>query len=571
MSSVWTKGLSAIASVGVIGALLSGCGASSNTAGANASSASGKPVEGGSITVDTSQAVPDLDPAVAYDTTSSEVISQLYDTLVTYNKSTYEIVGNLAKSYEISTDGLTYTFHLQPNVKFWNGDPMTSKDFVFQLERILNKNMKPKPSSVSSFFLNIQGANAYFNGQAKSISGVSTPNDQTLVIKLVKPQAFFIQVLAEPFLVAVDPSFVNKVGNAAFDTTQAMGTGPFKLESISQGQTVLVKNQNYWKKDSHGQQLPYLDKITFNVNNDSQIDAMHWEQGQTAFMSPWTMGGDGIPSSQYPTIMHSPKYSQNVQKQPENTIAYIGLNSSKTIDGKPNPLSNVNVRKAIEYGFNDAQMVQLKNNAVLPLNQPLPSGLQGYVKKLDSDATYGLNIAKAKQLLQQAGYANGLTLTLWDQNTPDARKQDQAFQAMMQQIGIKVNLQEVTWNDFLSKEESGTAQMFFGGWEQDFPDPSDFLNTLLNSSQSPVNNCAMYNNPQVDQWLNEAQYMTDQAHRNELYAKVVNQAMADAIWVPVYQQVGYYSIQSWVHGFYTSPVMADPLAYIWIDQSHSSN
>ena len=141
---------------------------------------------------------------------------------------------------------------------------------------------------------------------------------------------------------------------------------------------------------------------------------------------------------------------------------------------------------------------------------------------------------------------------------------------MMKQIGINVVLHNTTWKDFLTKVMTGTDQMFVSGWQQDFPDPSDFLNTLFNSNQRPQNNLTMYDNPQVDSWLNQAQYLTNQSQRNTLYANVTNQVMKDAVWIPMYQVVGYYAVQPWVHGFFTSPVVYDPLQYIWIDQSHGS-
>jgi oligopeptide transport system substrate-binding protein len=573
MKKSWNQGMAVIASVSTLGFLLAGCGAgaSSNKSTSVANAASQKPQMGGNISIDLTQAVPDLDPAVAYDTTSAEVGEQLYEPLVTYQKNTYNIVGDLAQSYEVSPDGLTYTFHIRQGVAYWNGDPLKAQDFVFEIERVLNPKLQPKPSPGSSFFLDIKGAQEFFDGKAKTISGVSTPDDHTLVIKLVKPQAFFLQILAMPFISAVDPKFANQVGNASLDTTQSMGTGPFELASNGQDKVVLKRNPHYWQKDQYGNQLPYLNQVTFNVDNNDQVDSMHWEQGNTAIMTPWTVGGDGIPTSAFPTIMHNPKFSKLVQKQPLNSIWYIGLNVSKTLNGKPNPLSNPLVRQAMEYAFNDQQIVQLNNNAVLPLNQPLPQGMQGYVKQLDSDATYSLDVNKAKQLLKQAGYANGLTIDMYDQNIPDAIKNDQAVQSMMQQVGIKINLHETTWKDFLSKVMTGTDQMFISGWQQDFPDPSDFLNTLLNSNQRPQNNLTMYDNPQVDNWLNQAQYLVDETQRNTLYAKVTNQVMKDATWIPLYQTEGYYGVQSWVHGFYTSPVMYDPFQYIWIDQSHSSN
>ncbi|WAH35719.1 ABC transporter substrate-binding protein [Alicyclobacillus dauci] len=585
MSMSWKKGLATVSSVAMIGVLLAGCGTSntgnsssgsSNTASTNGSSGgtstsdNSKPVEGGSITLDITQAVPDLDPAVAFDTNSAEIEQQVYEPLVTYKGSTDQLTGDLATDWTVSTDGKTYTFHIRNGVKFSNGDPVTAKNFVYQLQRILDKNLQPKPSPGYTFFLNITGAQAYYDGKAKSISGVSTPDDYTLVIKLDKPQQYFIKILAMPFLSATDPSFVNKVGNAAFDTTKSMGTGPFILQSNSQSQVVLVKNPNYWQKDSQGNQLPYLDKVTININNNSQLDALHWEQGKTAFMSPWLMGGDGLPASAYATIMNTPKYKQLVMQQPENSFFYIGLNMKKTLDGKPNPLSNIKVRQAIEYGFDRSQYVKLENGADKPVNEPMPDSIEGFVKNLDPSAQYSFDPNKAKQLLKDAGYANGLTLDMWNRDTETAKKEDQAFQAMMKNIGININLHEVTFKDFLTKAMSGTAPIYFSGWNQDYPDASDFLNTFFNTNQIPENNMSNYSDPQVDQWLNAAEFDASASDRDNLYAKVINKVMSDAVFVPTTETVGHWSVQSWVHGFYTSNITYDPMAYIWVDPGHNS-
>ncbi len=578
MKDIWKRGMATVAGVGMISVLLAGCGTNStsgstaSTPSAGGTSSSEKPVEGGSITVDMAQAVPDLDPAIEFDTVSTEVVSQVYQQLVTYSGSTHNITGELAQSWDVSNDGKTYTFHLRKGVTFSNGDPLTSQDFVYEIERVLDKNLKPKPSPGNQFFMDITGAQAYYNGQAKTISGISTPDKNTLVIHLDKPEQFFLKIMAMPFASAVDPAFEKKVGNAALDTTQAMGTGPFEVQKNTQSQVVLVKNPHYWQKDSSGNQLPYLNKVTININNNGQLAALHWEQGQTALMSPWLIGGDGIPSAAYPTIMNSPKYKSDVVTQPMSSIEYVGLNMKPTLNGKPNPLSNIKVRQAIEYAFQDSQIIKINNGAVKPLNQPLPSTIEGYVSKLDPSAQYSYNLTKAKQLLKEAGYPNGLTLDLWNENTDNAKKADQAFQAMMKQIGITVNIHEVTWKDFLTKAMSGTAQVYESGWQQDFPDASDFLNTLFNSNQIAAgNNMNNYSNAQVDEWLNQAEYATDQQQRDELYGKVINKVMSDAAWVPYYQNVGYFSIQPWLHGVVPSDIVEDQFGKMWVDPGHGGN
>lgn len=554
----WKRGLVIILTLGVLTASLSGCGSSG--AVSSSSSTGGKPVMGGNIQLDVNQNFKDIDPAKAYDTTSDEIVDQLYSQLVTFKGSTSEIAPMVATSWDVSPDGKTYTFHLNPNVKFWNGDPVTAQSFIDEFQRVLNASI----GSGGEGFLDpsVVGSTAYNKGQAKTVTGLSAPNPQTLVIKLTQPEPFLLDVLTMPFYSAVDQTFINKVGNQAFDTKVAMGSGPFELQSYTNSQAVLTRNPNYFMVDQYGNHLPYLNKITLTVNTDDQLIGMHYQQGQTAFLGNNTIG---VPSSIYPEFLANPTLSKEIINQPENAIYYLGMNNNMK------PFNNPLVRQAVEYAIDKQQIVTLMNNRVQVANQPLPPGIDGYVNNLPPDATYTYDQAKAKQLLTQAGYPDGFTTTLYSGNMVDLKKIDAAVQNMLQAVGIKVNIDAMDWNSFLALNEKGQTPFFQLAWIQDFPDASDFLNTLFNSNQQPMNNSSMYSNPQVDAWLNQAQVMPNGPARYELYSKVTDQVMKDADWVPMYYGKFIYAIQPWVHGFYINPSLMDPLQSIWIDQSHSSN
>lgn len=556
--STWKKGLAVVASITAVGALLAGCGTTPNpsTTSGN-SSAAGKPVEGGNIVLDSVANFRDLDPALNYDTTSNELVSEMYDTLVTYKGASSNIVPSLAQSWDVSADGKTYTFHLRHGVTFWNGDKMTAQSFIDEFERVLN----PQVASPAETFIDpvIAGSTAYNKGAAKTVSGLSAPNPYTLVIQLTKPEPFFLDVLAMPFFSAVDQAFIDKVGNRAFDSTQAMGTGPFELKSITTNQVVLTKNPHYWQKDASGNSLPYLNQVTIRINKNAEVDAMDFQQGQTALMGNLI----GIPSSVYPQFSHDPTMSKLIVKAPENAVQYLGVNASMA------PFTNVKVRQAVEYAIDKQKILQLLNNRGQIANQPLPPGIEGYMKNLPTSATYSYNVAKAKQLLSEAGFPNGFTTTLYTANDPDSLKIAGSVQNDLAQVGIKANIQQSDWNTFLDIEEKGKANLFLSGWMQDFPDASDFLNTLFNTNQQPANNVFMYSNSKVDSWLNQAQTDVNLAQRTALYHQVTTQVMQDAPMVPLYYPVQYSAVQSWVHGYYISPTLPDPLQYMWIDAGHS--
>lgn len=563
-SNQWKKGLAVIASVSAMGMLLAGCGGTTTTTNnttAPGGTTAGQPHLGGNILLDSNANWKDFDPALNYDTTSNELVTELYDTLITYKGTTAEIRPKLASSWTVSADGLTYTFNLRKDVTFWNGDKMTAQSFVDEFQRVLD----PKVASPGEGFLDpiVQGSTAFNKGKATSVSGLSAPDPYTFVVKLTKPEPFFLDVLAMPFFSAVDKAYIDKVGNKAFDSTTAMGTGPFELKSVTTNQAVLTKNPKYWETDSFGNHLPYLDQVTIRINKNDQVDALNFQQGQTALMGNLI----GIPSAVYPTFKANPTYSKLIQTVPQNSVFYVGLNS------KVKPFDNVLVRQAMEYAVNKDKIVQLMNGRGQTADQPLPPGLPGYVSKSDMQAAgveYTLDTAKAKQLLTQAGFPNGFSTTLYVANTPDFLKIAGSVQNDLAQIGVKVNIQQSDWNTFLDTNEKGNVQpMFLLGWFQDFPDASDFLNTLFNTNQQPANNSSMYSNPQVDSWLNKAQTDTNQAERLDLYKQATIQIMKDAPWVPEYYPTATMAVQSWTHGYYSNPSLPDPLQYMWIDAGHS--
>lgn len=565
MASTWKKGLGAVLSVSALGLLLVGCGASTGSTNNSSSNGTGasssKPVEGGNIVIEETQGLRDLDPAVAYDTQSDEVTEQLYDQLVTYapGANSTKIVPMDATSWTISPDGKTYTFTIRKGMTFWNGDPVTAQSFIDEIQRVATKSLG---SGGEYFVENIVGEQAFYNKKAKTISGLSAPNKYTLKIQLTQPNADELMVLAMPFFSPVDMKFINQYGNKTFDSTKAMGDGPFELKSISSTQVVLTKNPNYWMTDKYGNKLPYLNQVTINVNTNPTLIGEDFQKGNTAFLGM----AQAIPSNVFPTFENTPSLKKLLTTQDQNSVYYLGLNNNIA------PFNNKTVRQAMEYAIDKQAIVKLFNGRGIVANQPLPPNVPGYEKNLPSAINYTYDPTKAKALLKKAGINPSTypALTLYSSNDSDQLKEDQVIQSNLQALGFKVNLKATTWGTFLNVAEAGKAQMFELGWIQDYPSAGDFL-MLFQTNQAPVNNSSMYSNKQVDSWLAQAASTTNQTQRVQLYDKVVNQVMADAPWVPTYYPVAYFAVQNWVHGWYDPSTLMDPLAHVWIDQSHSAS
>jgi oligopeptide transport system substrate-binding protein len=562
MNGVWQK----LISVGVaatLGVASAGCGQRLASADGNAKrmasvgAASSRPRVGGAIALDIRSIKLNLDPVTAFDPISNEIVCQMYDQLVTYDHDTYHIVPMAASSWQVSRDGRTYIFHLRRDMRFWNGDPVTAQSFVNELRRILNRKLKPQPCPAPSFFFDIRGAAEYYSGSAKTIRGVTTPDAHTLVFHLMKPEDNFLQILALPFLSAVDVKADKKRGLTEVGDVP-MGSGPFRLVKETGQQLVLQRNPHYWRKDRWGNRLPYLDRITFHRTGHKQLPVIDFEQGQTALLSPSLTGDSGIPNDAWTRIQRNWNGPTQSLTRTDNTVWYLGMNVTQK------PFTDRRVRQAVEYAIDKAKLAKL-NGDMMPADQPLPPTLPGHVTHLKVDYTY--NPEKARQLLRKAGYKDGDRIVLWAPTETDQDKVVQAIQSMLQTIGMKVTWKRVSFQAYLRTMTAGKAPLFYAGWRQDFPDASDFLQ-LFDSANPPALNPSEYRNRQVHQWLQQAQSTQDENQRLDLYAKVTEQVMKDAVWVPVGYPIHRYAVQSWLHGFYTSPVKPDPLAEVWVDSGH---
>ncbi|MCI0182743.1 MAG: ABC transporter substrate-binding protein [Acidibacillus sp.] len=541
-----------IASMAMLGTALAGCGTQSATTSqqgnTTASGGSTQPVYGGTLTLDLLSQFPHLDPAKAYDTTSEEAVEQFYNTLVTYQGATNTIVPDLA-SYTVSDGGKVYTFSIK-NAKFWNGDPVTAQSFITEFQRVLSNSMQ----SGGQGFVDplIQGSAAYVAGKATNVSGLKAINSSTLQITLMHPSATFLYVLAMPFFSAVDPTYIAAHSESYIDT-HPMGTGPFELASYTPGKDyVLTKNPNYFVKG-----IPYLNKIVFNINNSPSAVLFHFEQGQTGMIS-WNQGG--IPTEDYLPLINNPTYASDIVKQTEVATDYFGLNCAV------GPTQNVAVRRALEYAVNKQVIVRILDGLAVPANQIIPPSMpSGYEQNLPANASYSYNPALAKKLLAKAGYPKGFNTTIYtDNSSPTDLKMAEAVQQMFSQVGVNATINQSSWNTFLASNETGKQNMFTLAWLEDFPDPSDFLNTLFNTNQIPVNDSTNYSNKQVDALLNQGSIMPAGTARDNVYKQAQNIIMSQAPWIPLVNPVYAAAVQPWVKGFYVNPNLMDPLQYIWI-------
>ncbi|MEP2981663.1 MAG: ABC transporter substrate-binding protein [Sulfitobacter sp.] len=479
---------------------------------------------GGNITITYKDDVATLDPAIGYDWQNWSMIKSLYDGLMDYAPGTTDLRPGLAESYEISDDGKVFTFKLREGVKFHNGREMTAEDVKYSLDRVTN----PKTQSPGAgFFGSIAGFDAISNGETETLEGVKVIDPMTVEITLSRPDATFLHVMGLNFAAVVAKEAVEEAG-ADFGKT-AMGTGAFKLGEWTIGQRlVFEKNEDYWREG-----LPYLDSVTFEVGQEPIVALLRLQNGEV------DVPGDGIPPAKFQEVMGDPEQAARVVEGGQLHTGYITLNT------KMPPFDNADVRRAVNMAINKERITQVINGRAVPATQPLPPSMPGYTEGYEG---YAYDPEKAKEMLAEAGFADGFETELYVMNTDPNPRIAQAIQQDLSKIGIKASIQSLAQASVIAAggEEDQAPMIWSGGmaWIADFPDASNFYGPILGCAGAVQGgwNWSWYCNEEVDKMATEADSMTDPdavEARLEKWSDVYMKVMEDAPWVPVFNEQRY--------------------------------
>jgi peptide/nickel transport system substrate-binding protein len=477
--------------------------------------------QGGSMTVTYKDDVSTLDPAIGYDWQNWSMIKSLFDSLMDYKPGTTELVPDLAESYEISPDGLSYTFVLRQGVKFHNGREMTAKDVKYSLDRVVNPATQ---SPGAGFYGAVKGFDAASSGEAKGLEGVEVVDDHTVRIALSRPDATFLHVMALNFSSVVPAEEVEKYG-ADFGQ-HPVGTGAFKLAEWALGQRlVFERNPDYYQEG-----LPRLDQITFEVGQEPLVALLRLERGEV------DIAGDGIPPAKFLEVMDDPKFKDMIIEGSQLHTGYVTMNV------KMPPFDNVKVRQAVNMAINKDRIVRIINGRAVPANQPLPPLMPGYDKSYQG---FPYDPEKAKALLAEAGLADGFDTELLVANTDPQPRIAQAIQQDLAEIGIRAQLKSLAQaNVIAAGGAAGQAPMIWSGgmgWIADFPDPSNFYGPILGCGGAVPGgwNWSWYCNEEIDARAVKADSMADPSQaeaRIEEWKKIFTAIQDEAPWAPVFNE-----------------------------------
>ncbi len=479
------------------------------------------PAPGGTIIVTYKDDMATLDPAIGYDWQNWSMINGLFSRLVDYKFGSTEIVPSLAKSWTLSPDGLVYTFTLDPTAKFTNGRKVVAADVKYSIERAVD----PKTQGPGGgFFHSIVGQDKMAAGTATTISGIETPDDATVKFTLAQPDATFFNVLALNFSSAVPKEVVEAEG-ADFGK-KPVGSGAFKLDEWVTGQRlVFSRNADYFRE------RPKLDGFRVEIGQEPLVAVLRLQKGEV------DIAGDGIPPAKYLELKNSPDAKDMIVDREQFETSYITINTTKK------PFDDLRVRQALNMAINKDRIVRIINGRATPASQVLPPLMPGF------DAAYkgyAYDVAKAKQLLAEAGLKDGFSTTLFAMNTDPNPRVAQAIQQDLAAVGIKAEIKALAQPEVIAaggnKDQSPLIWSGGMGWIADFPDPSDFYGPILGCGGAVTGgwNWSWYCDKGFEDRATQADAMSKPDQKDQRYA-VWKQIFTDiqsqaAPWVPVFNE-----------------------------------
>ncbi|MEQ6388751.1 ABC transporter substrate-binding protein [Bacillaceae bacterium S4-13-58] len=445
-----------------------------------------------------------LDPSKVTDGESIYVTNQIYDTLVRYKEENTEVVPALATEWNTSDDGTEWTFKLREGVKFHDGTDFNAEAVVFNFERWTT-------SSEFIYYGYMFGASE--DNMKGIIDSVEAVGDYEVKFTLSEPNAPFLFTLAMPPFAIASPT---AVGDNYGD--EPVGTGPFKFVSWSKDDKIVVeKNPEYFGDAAK------VDEVIFRVIPDNGARFMELQAGSIDLMV-------GLNPQDLSTL----EEDENLQviRRPSMNVAYMAMNNDKE------KLSDKRVRQAINLAIDKGKLLTLYEGIGKAAKNPMPPSLWGYNDEIED---YGYDVEEAKRLLAEAGYGDGMTLTLYSMSNPrpympQPKLLAQAIQQMLKDVNITVEIVENDWDTQLTATQNGDHELGFMGWIGDNGDPDNFLYVLLdkdNAKKGSAGNIAFYKNDEVHELLKKAQTEMDQDVRTEYYMEAQKIIHEDAPWVPI--------------------------------------
>lgn len=484
-----------------------------------------------------------LDPAFAKSQSVIWATHQLYNTLVETDEQLH-IVPSLAKSWQLSDDRLQITFYLRDDVFFHDhpafpngkGRKMTAADVVYSFQRLMNKNTASPGAWI-------------FNNRVDAATGFTAVDDTTFRITLLRPFVQILGALSNVYCSIVPKEVVEKYGPDF--RRNPCGTGPFQFKAWEEGQAlIMMKNKNYFEKDSTGERLPYVDGVKVSFLDNKASEFMEFRQGNLHFINDIDASFKDEVLNKKGELRSEWKGKVVLNKNPYLNIEYIGILVDSTNPlVKNSPLRLKAIRQAINYGFDRRKMMLYLRNSIGTAAESgfVPTGLPSFDSTIVKGYTY--NPAKAKVLLQQAGFSSTknvpeiklLTIPIYaDLGSYIARQ--------LQDIGLNVKVEAVQKSLLLTQTSKSEALFFRASWIADYPDAENYLSVFYGKNPAPPN-YTRYKNTAYDALYEQSTREPNDSVRYRLYQQMDQMLMNDAPIVPLWYDMVIHLVKPNVKGF----------------------
>lgn len=521
------------------GLALTGCGGSKtsdttdNTAGAESESTA----ETKGVDVDTTGYLiaalnADIQTADVQKTSKDyEVPFNIFDRLVDVEvdaDGNSKIVPSLAESWDISDDGLEYTFHLRQGVKFHNGNDFTAEDVAYTFHRMLTVE-----GGVNTEFIDqIKGADELLAGETDTLEGVEVVDDYTIKVTLKEPFAGFLASISSPGVSIYDSEATEAAGDQfGMDPAVTVGTGPFEFSSWSfNNQLVLTRNEDYWKGASG------LPGVVIKIIPDTETQSMMFESGELDILD-LDYAADSVDR-------FTETYPDQIVQGPRVGIVYFTMNFNKE------PFQDVRVRKAVQMSIDRQAILDALYGGRGQVEQGIfPHGLIGF--NLDQEEIkYDPEAAKA--LLAEAGYADGFDMEI----AADSSASDTMTMALeivsdqLAEVGIRAEIKNYDESTWLETRKSGELGSFMSTWSADYNDPDNFIYTFFGNEEKTRIRSINYPDTEVMERVAKARTIVNEDERLAEYKALEEKLIhEDAAWVPMFSRLHLFAVSKRVQGF----------------------
>jgi ABC-type transport system substrate-binding protein/methyl-accepting chemotaxis protein len=439
-----------------------------------------------------------LDPATVSSTSRVEVLSNIFEGLVQFGERA-EIRPAIAERWEISPDGRVYTFYLRESARFHNGRRVRADDVKYSFERQMRQN----ESSAAWAFRPLVGAEAFMSGEVETVTGIRILSEQVVRLELIHPVAFFLSTLC------IDYTYIlprEEVERATLDfAIRPVGSGPFRVVEPVLGKEVqLERFSNYWNPE-----LPYVDRLTasFGLSAEEILDAFLREELDYVSDLPLTNLAELRARADEWHILEA------VQLQTRMLV----------FDCERPPFSDRRVRQAICFAIDRERFIrEVYGEMAEPAVGPIPPGVLGYDT---SERGYTYDAARARALLEEAGYGGGFDTEIWWSQSVNPAVE--SLKEDLAEVGIRAEFRYVVAAEMQRALRMRMVPIAGRDWYADYPDPDNFTYVLFNSRNRDLF-IGTYNSEEVDRLTDEARSVMNREQRAELYRDVTRLLLEDA-------------------------------------------